>query len=496
MPVTSYISLKQLLYNLQHQLRQAFPSSYWIKAELAGVRRSGNHVYFDLLELEKGAKVAQIRGTAFYGEGTAAITAFERETGQSFTNGIRIGARVGVNFHPVYGLSLTLYELDAQLTLGGIELQRKETLDRILRDYGRMISFRDGRFITPNKELPLPKVIQRIALVTSVGSDAYNDFRHCLVSNEFGYRFVVDDYHVQVQGYGAQASLTAALSRIREQAGYDAVVITRGGGAPADFLPFDDYSLAIQVATFPVPVITGIGHHTNQGICDFFAGVHTKTPTMAAQFILDRNLGFERRILELSGALRELSGQTLHTHRQQLEELRRGQTEAVRLRLSDSVERVAFIQRAISQNVSVLVSRQSALLQDRLMSLSHQSRTLLNRYESRLIARTTSFAYLPAQRIRMEQQRSSGMAAQLLEKVPKLIVSQKKELDFYQENIRNLSPGRILERGFAIIRKGGQILSDPDEIEPGDDLEIIHRNSLIQTEVTQKTNYDGREFNL
>ncbi|HEY1006954.1 MAG TPA: exodeoxyribonuclease VII large subunit, partial [Sphingobacteriaceae bacterium] len=254
--------------------------------------------------------------------------------------------------------------------------------------------------------------------------------------------------------------------------------------------------LAIQVATFPVPVITGIGHHTNQGICDFFAGVHTKTPTMAAQFILDRNLGFERRILELSGALRELSGQTLHTHRQQLQELRRGQTEAVRLRLSDSVERVAFIQRAISQNVSVLVSRQSALLQDRLMSLSHQSRTLLNRYESRLIARTTSFAYLPAQRIRMEQQRSSGMAAQLLEKVPKLIVSQKKELDFYQENIRNLSPGRILERGFAIIRKGGQILSDPDEIEPGDDLEIIHRNSLIQTEVTQKTNYDGREFNL
>ena len=97
MAVTSYISLKQLLYGLQHQLRQAFPSSYWIKAELAGVRRSGSHVYFDFLELEKGAKVAQIRGTAFYGEGTAAIAAFEKETGQPFANGIRVGAPVGGN---------------------------------------------------------------------------------------------------------------------------------------------------------------------------------------------------------------------------------------------------------------------------------------------------------------------------------------------------------------------------------------------------------------
>ncbi|HEY0899389.1 MAG TPA: exodeoxyribonuclease VII large subunit, partial [Sphingobacteriaceae bacterium] len=96
--MTSYISLKQLLNNIQHQLRLSYPGSYWVKAEVAGVRRSGNHVYFDLLELEKGAKVAQIRGTAFWGEGTQVITAFEKQTGQKFTDGIKIGARVAVNF--------------------------------------------------------------------------------------------------------------------------------------------------------------------------------------------------------------------------------------------------------------------------------------------------------------------------------------------------------------------------------------------------------------
>ncbi|HEY0895966.1 MAG TPA: exodeoxyribonuclease VII large subunit [Sphingobacteriaceae bacterium] len=407
-----------------------------------------------------------------------------------------MGARVGVNFHPVYGLSLVLYELDAQLTLGGIELQRKETLDRILREYPGMIRFVDGKFQTPNKEVLLPQVIQRIALVTSYASDAYNDFMHCLAANEFGYQFRVDDYHVLVQGYGAQASLTSALVRIRDMGGYDAVVITRGGGAPADFLPFDDYSLALQVATFPVPVITGIGHHTNQGISDFFASVHTKTPTMAAQFILDRNLAFERRMLELSGAVRERSTQMLRDDQVQLDELRRDLKGSVQAVMSGSAERIQFLQRSVSTNVSALVSRHTRLLQIRQVSLTHQARILLSRFASLLAGKSASLTYLPRQRIQMEKQKTAGLTEQILERAPKLITSRKKELDYYKENIRNLSPGRIMERGFAMVRKNGQILSGPEQVLPGDDLEIIHGDSLIRTAVKNKSKYDGREFNI
>jgi exodeoxyribonuclease VII large subunit len=319
---------------------------------------------------------------------------------------------------------------------------------------------------------------------------------HCLASNEHRYKFKVDEYNVLVQGYGAQAALTGALSRIQTKGGYDAVVVIRGGGAPADFLPFDDYSLALQVATFPIPIITGIGHHTNQGLCDFFASVHTKTPSMAAQYILDRNTSFEKRIQQLSGMLRELSGRVLRHQREQIEEVQRELKDGLREMIFSRNVKINAIQSAITGNVSVMVNRQASLLQTKQINLSHKSRILLSTFERQLSARTASLAFLPLQQIRMEKQKSAGLKEQLLGRTPQLLTARRKELEFYKENIRNLSPQRILERGFAMIKKDGRILSSASDIKPGDHLEIIHGDAVLQTEVEKKSKYNGREFNV
>ncbi|WP_256012997.1 exodeoxyribonuclease VII large subunit [Desertivirga xinjiangensis] len=497
MPVQSYIGLKQLLLRIQNQLRGGFPASYWIRAEVAGIRRTGSHIYFELLELERGVKVAQVKGCAFYGEGTTAISDFEKVTGQKFIEGIKIGLRVSVNYHPVYGLSLVLCEIDAQLTLGGIELQRKQTLEKLLADHPGIIRLQDGNYITPNKLLPLPRVIQHIALLTSETSDAYNDFMHCLQSNSYQYNFHVDVYSVLVHGYGAATSLAQALHKLTQSGmRYDAVVISRGGGAPADFLPFDDYHLALQLARMPIPVITGIGHHMNQGICDFFARVHTKTPSIAAQFIIDRNHSFEKQLLSLSASIKSKGIQLLGKEGNDFQRMKRELNFALEGLVRNKQVKLSNFQRTIFHKATELLVSGKHQLKNKQLYLSSKSQLLLHRYEKELAEKALTFTFIPKQIIRAEKQRSLAFQKQLLSRLPQVVDLQKRELNSLKDNIQNLSPEKILKRGFALIKKNGKIISDSSDVNPGDSLQIVHQQFLIDTEVKNKTDYNGNEFNV
>jgi len=470
-----YISLKQLLTHIQNKFRENFSSSYWIKAEVAGVRKVGSHIYFDLIELERGAKVAQIRACAFFGEGTTAIAAFEKETGQKFSEGIKIGARVSVNYHPVYGLSLVLSEIDSQLTLGGIELQRKETLKKLHTNHPQIIRFIDGSFVTPNKLLPLPRAIQRIALVTSASSDAYADFTHCLKTNESGYQFTVDLYNVLVQGYGAQSSLYDAFSKIRLSGNiYDVVVLTRGGGAPADFLPYDDYHLSLMLAQFPTPVITGIGHHMNQGICDFFARVHTKTPSTAAQFIIDHNYDFEKKIKELSDTIQSRSVDRLRTAGQKFNNL----------------------QTSFRLGVKNLLRDHSEDLRGKRFLINTRARQVLNTFEKDLNERTLKLSWISNQQVKSQQQQLATLSTQICQGAPNLVQQKQRSLQQIKELIEQANPEKILKRGFAILKKDGLIVNEPATLKAGDKLEIIQHQSIIKTEVIETEKYNGREFEL
>ncbi|WP_207534801.1 exodeoxyribonuclease VII large subunit [Desertivirga arenae] len=493
----SYISLKQLLTQVQNTLRERFPASYWVKGEVAGVRKIGSHVYFDLIELEKGAKVAQIRACAFMGEGTMAITGFEKATGQKFAEGIKIGARVTINYHPVYGLSLVLCEIDAELTLGGIELQRKETLKKLLAEHPQIIQFQNGSFITPNKLLPLPRVIQRIALVTSASSDAYSDFSHCLESNELGYKFQIDLYNVLVQGYGAQSSLYDAFSKIRvSNKAYDAVVLTRGGGAPADFLPFDDYHLSLALASFPVPVITGIGHHMNQGICDFFARIHTKTPSIAAQFIIDHNHNFERQIKMLAGNIHTKGQELLSRSNRNLHLIEEGLVRSAKYELSRRELGLDRKAEQITGCAKRLLNGSEQNLKSRQYNLNNKARGILHSHEKDVQEKVIRMGYRVQQLLKEEKQKVTLLQTQAVMAIPRLLSSRQKELERLGEGIAGASPEKILKRGYALLRKDGRILDSSGTLTPGEQIQIITHKTLINTEVKNTEEYNGREFEL
>ncbi|MEJ7768571.1 MAG: exodeoxyribonuclease VII large subunit, partial [Chitinophagaceae bacterium] len=450
----SFIGLRDLLHNVQSKLKQAFPGTYWVKAEVAGIRQSGQHLYFELIELLNGVKVAQVKANAFAGEGTLAIKKFENITGQRFVNGIRIGAQVRVNFHPVFGMSLVLCAIDAELTLGGIELQRKNTLEKLLLQYPSVISFADGRYQTANTRSPLKPVLQRIALVTSVGSDGYQDFMHCIDTNRFQYHFSTDTYSTVVHGSQAAKSIINAFNNIiNSRIFYDAIVLIRGGGSPADFMPFDDEHLAMLIARCTIPVITGIGHHTNQGICDFFSRVHTKTPTMAGQFLIDHNHLFETALMRLSQQLIEKTAQIIVQQKMSQEKLSLKITEKSKYYLSNTMLNINRLNSSFQLATRKLLADNRAGLHSVKHQITNKSTELVKSGQYFLLQKTFVFRQEPLRLVKAERAKSMVLYDQLKVRLPQLIRSQLTDLLRLQQNFSNLSPENILKRGFAIIKK-------------------------------------------
>lgn len=495
--IHTFVSLKELLQNVQAKLKQAFPSTYWVKAEVAGIRKSGLHIYFDLIELQHGVKTAQVKANAFFGEGTDAILSFERATGQRFVNGIRIGAQVKINFHPIFGMSLILCAIDAELTLGGIELQRTNTLKKLLEQNPFRIKYINGRYQTPNSRLKLKPVLQRIALVASVGSDGYQDFMHCIAANSYSYRFITDIFPTIVHGANASRSVIKSIGDILNSGiPYDAIVLIRGGGAPADFIPFDDEYLALLIAECTIPVVTGIGHHTNQGICDFFARVHTKTPTMAGQFLIDHNHLFESNLLSLSQQLTEKVRNIIS--RQSLKQQTLGSRiiEISKHFLSNSRLDINRLGQSLQPRAKGLLLNRRSGLQVIKQQITTRSIELIKSEKYLLLQKLFVLKQQPMRLIRAGRVKNILLQEQLKVRIPQVIKNQKADLFRLQQNFHNLSPENILKRGFAIIKKDDVIIVDSTNVKEGDELQIIQAQSVLNTKVKNIQPRNGKTTDI
>jgi exodeoxyribonuclease VII large subunit len=301
---------------------------FWVVADISSHNYYPNkeHHYFELVEksaVDTGiiAKMSAVSWKA----GSLRIKAFEKTTGQKFRTGMQLLLQVVVEFHAVYGLKAVLVDVDAGFTLGQLEQERQRTLERLVKECPAYVRLSGDTYITRNRELPYPRVIQRIAIVGSGASAGFQDFMHTLRNNSFGYQFDTITFFTTIQGSANAEQLAqkiAETSKSREL--FDAVVIIRGGGADTDFLLFDQFEVCRQIASLPVPVITGIGHQKNETISDLMARTSTKTPTMAAEFIIAHNRQFEEQITGLQKSIIIRSQQFLGKETAQLSQLKTG----------------------------------------------------------------------------------------------------------------------------------------------------------------------------
>lgn len=274
------ISLFELNTLVRRGLEECFPDEYWIQAELSDVRSNATgHCYLEFIQKDPRNQnlLAKARGMIWNHVYRLIRPYFEGSTGQAFSSGIKVQVKVSVQFHELYGYSLTVLDIDPTYTVGDLIRKRREIL-HCLEEEG---------VLTLNKELRLPTLPQRVAVISSSTAAGYGDFCRQLLDNDLGFSFSIELFQAYMQGSQVEESVLKALDRINKRVHeFDVVVIIRGGGSTSDLSGFDTYLLAAACAQFPLPIITGIGHERDDTVIDMVAHTRVKTPTAAAELLI------------------------------------------------------------------------------------------------------------------------------------------------------------------------------------------------------------------
>lgn len=415
------LSLLELNTRIRVALAEAFPDTCWVRAEMSDVRvnASSGHCYLEFVEKDSrsGQLLAKVRGSIWAKTFRMLKPYFEMETGQSFTSGLKVLVKVAVEFHELYGLSLTVLDIDPAYTLGDMARRRMEII-RQLQEEG---------VFTLNKELPFPLLPRRIAIITSPTAAGYEDFLHQLTENKGGYPFYTKLFPALMQGDRTEASVIAALDRIdRHRELFDVVVIIRGGGATSDLNSFDSYLLAANCAQFPLPIITGIGHERDDTVVDLVAHTRLKTPTAVAEFLIAR--------MDLVG--------------EELEGLRQGVVSLTRDYLSRR-----------TTELQLLTTRFPAVVTGRI----ERDHSLLRILAGRLPAGTSGLLERRRAELEREGLRLRNGSASLLAEGGRFI-------QLTEQFVKMASPDYILRRGYSLSLKEGRIIKHATDLRSGDEL--------------------------
>ena len=428
------LSVVQLTTAIQQVLEKELEPLVWVVGELADFRQAPQgHVYFELVEKQGNQVEAKIRANLWQFTYRSVAAKFEAVTGTSLKNGMKVLAQVSVTYHPVYGLSLNVKDIDPSFSLGERARIRQETIAKLTQE---------GR-IGHNARLPLPLVIQRIAIISSATAAGYGDFINQLAGNPQGYKVYHQLFPSLMQGNEAVESLLSALDQVAEQAEklqLDAVVIIRGGGAQLDLDCFDDYRLALKIADFSLPVLTGIGHERDETIADLVAHTRLKTPTAVAEFILSSFREYEENLA--------LAAQRL-----------------------DWITRTKF-------------NEEERKLQAYRLRIQGEGKQLLSREGEK--ARTTALRIQHAVKNDTKQEKSKleQRQEQLIKSSQRFIKLQQDSLQRLETGSRQLDPNALLQKGYTRTESQGKPIHQL-RLAPGDQI-LTHTStqkisSTIQT---------------
>lgn len=305
-------SLSELCQNIEEVLAEEFASTYWVRAEVASLSVRG-HCYMELVEKASTKNIAaKVRATCWQQIYGILSPYFEAETGQKLSVGMQVLLEVEVSFHAVYGLSLNIVGIDPTFTLGDMARQRQETIQRL----------KDDGVMDMQSSLEIPSLPRRIAVISSADAAGYGDFCHQLENNSGGFQFRTQLFAAIMQGEQSAKSIIQSLQKIADEIDkWDIVVIVRGGGASTDLRNFDDYELASHCAQFPLPIIAGIGHTRDISIVDMVVHSSVKTPTAAAEWLINAMQQQADRIAELYTRLQRAIQHTINQQHIRIEQL-------------------------------------------------------------------------------------------------------------------------------------------------------------------------------
>ncbi len=412
----------------------------WVQAEFSDLRIVGGHCYMELIEKDSAGKTrAKIRAMIWSGTLGLLRRKFYDATGRDIASGMKVLVCGSATHHSIYGLSFTISDIDPSYTLGDMERVRREILERLKRE----------GILDRNKTLQPPCDLRRIAVISAAGAAGFGDFMNQIEHNPDGFVIYPMLFPAVMQGERTAPSVMGALDKVElTRTHWDAVVIIRGGGATTDLNGFDNYELARRVATFPLPVIVGIGHERDRTVLDEIACIRCKTPTAVAAYIIDTLRTAHATASDLVSRIARFSSEAI-----------RGE----HLRLSN-----------LQQNIPALA--RNRILREK-MALTSLSQTLPSLVQNRVARQRLTLSDYAA-RVRRDTDSRLNSERGLLERAAMRLsssaanVSQREQLRLRRigDMLRVLSPENTLRRGYSITRVNGHAITDPASIPTGTEI--------------------------
>lgn len=425
----SRLTLYELNSLVKEVIECEIPNEYWVEAELSECRELRGHCYLELIQKDEqtATPIAKAQARCWASKWMIVRPYFERTTGQRLHAGMKVLLKVKAQFHEAYGFSWIVNDIDPTYTLGDMVRKRQEIIRQLKAE---------GVFDL-QKELSLPLFCQRIAVISSETAAGYGDFCNQLTDNPYGFKFQTWLFPAIMQGDGVEQSVIQALNRINDVIDdFDCVVIIRGGGATSDMSGFDTLALAENVANFPLPIITGIGHDRDESILDMVSHTRVKTPTAAASLLVDH-------LKQVLDVLNDAQDTITHCAQQKLSTLN---------------AQLSTIQEAIPRLFSIVKTRQEARLDTCYQRIAHQMGLKLSTLNAQL----------------------STLESKIPMVLERRLTSERHRMELVEEKLKALDPALLLKRGYSITLFNGRAVRDPQTLKEGDEIETrLEKGTII-----------------
>jgi exodeoxyribonuclease VII large subunit len=452
-------SLIDVSRSIEKTLSERYKSAFWVQAEMNKLNHYSHsgHCYPDLVEKKDGKVIAQMRANLWKDDFNRVNDNFHRVLKESLKDGIKILFLARISFSPAYGLSLRILDIDPAYTLGDLEKEKQETIN-LMREQG---------IFNQNKTLPLPLLPQRIAVISVETSKGFADFIKVIETNEWGYKYFHLLFPALLQGEKAVESISRQLKRIKKVIHhFDAVAIIRGGGGDIGLSCYNHYDLVREIALFPIPVLTGIGHATNETVAEMVSYSNAITPTKMAEYLIQKFHNFSVPVNEAREDIIDKARRLI------VEEKSRFHSE---VKLFRSVTHNILFKNRNNLQESIQIFNQHSRF------LFKNERTLLSSAKVGLAKSSLSFLFNNSNEV-------AQVRAKFVERSLLFVRGQKLELTNIEKNISNMSPENVLKRGYSITRLDGKAVKDIDKLKAGDLIDTVIYKGKITSRVEGVSN--------
>lgn len=467
--------LSDLLSHVQQLLRSTYGGVYWIIAEVIEISHSRvGHYYFTLGEMRDGKMVARVQGNLWAGTARSVMADFERTTGSKVDKGMQLMLQVKVEFTPLYGLSLTILGINAEYTLGNLEVLKRLAIERLQSE---------GVF-DMNRSLSLPLLPLRLAVISSDTAAGWGDFCRQIEQSAISDHLHITLFPAIMQGTQTTPSILSALDEIMEHPkDFDAVLVLRGGGSRLDLSAFDDYELCAHLAQFPLPVLTGIGHERDESVADLVAHTRLKTPTALAEYII-------RRVEEALGRLTDVEARLQTLLKNSVDGVERS-ISFLRTRLRQHLYRLTLDEaqrlQALSNNLFLPLRRLVSQSENRIHTLVHT----LNRGLHRHLANETNTLHNKRHRLSLSLRQLLDKTShypeqhklRLMTLLRPLPANELRHIDSLDKVIRTYDPTHIMQRGFLPVLREGRPVTSTADLSQGAEVSILLPDGVATAEI-------------